>query len=239
MIPSPADTRTIVVTGVAHRGQVGEAVAEAFARAGHTVCVVAREIGDASARAGELVERGFDVRPFACDLADPAATARLARAVEEDAHRVDALVNLAGGFAMSGPVAESDPDVYARQYRINVETALMTTRAFLPALRQTRGAVVFVGSPPALPGARPKNLSAYAMAKAAVLVLMRAVAQEEAAHGIRANAIAPAAIRTRTNLETMPPGTSYVEREAVADAVIWLCSPAAEAVTGQVLELSP
>ena len=228
-----------MVTGVAHRGQVGEAVAEAFARAGETVYVVAREIGDASARAGELVKRGFDVRPFACDLADPAATARLARAVEENTHRVDALVNLAGGFAMSGPVAESDPDVHARQYRINVETALMTTRAFLPALRQTRGAVVFVGSPAVLPGARPKNLSAYSMAKAAVLALMRAVAHEEAAHGVRANAIAPAAIRTRTNLETMPPGISYVEREAVADAIIWLCSPLAAAVTGQVVELSP
>jgi len=228
-----------VVTGVAHRGQVGEAVAEAFAVAGDTVCVVAREIGDARDRAEALVERGFDVRPFACDLADPAATEALARTVEQSAGRVDALVNLAGGFAMSGPVADGDPDVYARQYRINVETALLTTRAFLPALRRARGAVVFVGSPPALPGGRARNVSAYAMAKAAVLVLMRAVAQEEAAYGVRANAIAPNAIRTQTNTESMPPDTRYVEREAVAAAIMWLCSGAARAVTGQVLELSP
>ena len=239
MNPTPARTRNIVVTGVAHRGQVGEAVADAFARTGDTVCVVARTMEDASARAAELATPGFDVRPFACDLADPAAAVELARAVEASAGRVDALVNLAGGFDVSGPVADAELDVYARQYQINVATALMATRAFLPALRRARGSVVFVGSPPALPGARPKNLSAYAMAKAAVLVLMRAVAQEEAGNHVRANAIAPAAIRTRTNTAAMPPGTSYVEREAVAATIAWLCSPAAAAVTGQVVELSP
>lgn len=239
MSPSPAGTRTIVVTGVAHRGQVGEAVAEAFAGERWVVCVVGRQLADSRARAAELVGRGFDVRPFACDLANPAATAILAREVIASAGRVDALVNLAGGFALSGPVAESDPDAYARLCRINVDTALMTTRAFLPALRESAGAVVFVGSAGALPGARVKNISAYAMTKTAVLVLMRAVAQEEAAHGVRANAIAPASIRTRANLEAMPPDTRYVEREEVASAIAWLCSPAASAVTGQIVELSP
>lgn len=239
VIASPAHTRNIVVTGVARRGQVGEAVAKAFASAGDTVCIVARELADATERATELVAHGFDVRPFACDLADPIATAGLARAVVEGAGRVDALVNLAGGFAVSGPVADGDPAVYDHQYRINVLTALMATRAFLPSLRRTQGAVLFVGSPPALPGRRSRNVSAYAMAKAAVLVLMRAVAQEEAAHGVRANAIAPAAIRTASNLDSMPPGAIYVEREVVAATIVWLCSAAAAAVSGQVVELAP
>ncbi|HVZ49560.1 MAG TPA: SDR family oxidoreductase [Gemmatimonadaceae bacterium] len=228
-----------MVTGVAHRGQVGEAVAEAFARQGDLVCVVARSADDANARSADLAARGHRALAFACDLADPAATSALAHAVASATGRIDALVNLAGGFAMSGPVADSDPATAAHLHRINVDTALLATRAFLPALRQSQGAVVYVASAAALPGARVRNVSAYAMAKTSVLVLMRAVAQEERAHGVRANAIAPAAIRTAANAESMPDDTRYVEREDVAAAVVWLCSPEAAAVTGQVVELSP
>jgi NAD(P)-dependent dehydrogenase (short-subunit alcohol dehydrogenase family) len=152
---------------------------------------------------------------------------------------VDVLVNLAGGFAFSGPVADSDPAVYARQYEINVSTAYVATRAFLPALRATSGAIVYVASASALPGARVRDVSAYAMAKTAVVALMRAVAQEERSYGVRANAIAPGAIRTSSNEASMPAGTRYVEREAVAEVIRFLASPAAAAITGQVVELSP
>lgn len=238
MSPPLARPRCVVVTGVARRGQVGEAVAEAFAAMGDTVCVVARDIRDATARAGDLTARGFDVRPFACDLADAVATVELARVVVASAGRVDALVNLAGGFDVSGPVADADPEVFARQYRINVATALMTTRAFLPALRQAQGAIVYAASHSALPGARARRVSAYVMAKSAVLALMRVVAQEEAVHKVRANAIAPTAIRTLTNTESMKSDTRYVERETVAATITWLCSASASAVSGQVLELA-
>lgn len=232
------ESRVVVVTGVAHPGQVGESVAEAFARQRDVVCIVARSQADADARAAELTDRGFDVRPFACDLADRSATTGLARAVLASTGRVDALVNLAGGFALSGPVADLDPAAAVHLHRINAVTAMMTTAAFLPELRRTRGAIVFVGSSVALPGGRVRNISAYAMAKAGVLALMRAVAQEERPHGVRVNAIAPASIRTATNMASMPPDAAYVEREEVAATIAWLCSPEASAVYGQVLELS-
>jgi NAD(P)-dependent dehydrogenase (short-subunit alcohol dehydrogenase family) len=80
-------------------------------------------------------------------------------------------------------------------------------------------------------------MSAYAAAKSGVLALMRAVAAEERARGVRANAVAPTAIRTRDNLEAMGEGVRYVERESVADVVLWLCSPAARNVSGQVFKL--
>jgi NAD(P)-dependent dehydrogenase (short-subunit alcohol dehydrogenase family) len=54
---------------------------------------------------------------------------------------------------------------------------------------------------------------------------------------VRANAVAPAAIRTAANLADMGADTSYVTREAVADVVLWLCSDAARAVTGQVVRV--
>lgn len=231
-------SRSVVVTGVAKPGQLGEAVAAAFLRDGASVSIVARNLADAEARASELRRIGGPVHAFACNLADPRATMILARDVLAAAGRVDVLANLAGGFAFTGPVADSVAEDYARQYEINVATAYAATRAFLPALRSTSGAIVFATSASALPGARSRGVSAYAMAKAAVIALTRAVAQEERAHGVRANAIAPGTIRTASNVAEMPDGTRYIDREAVAATILFLASPAAAAVTGEVVELS-
>jgi NAD(P)-dependent dehydrogenase (short-subunit alcohol dehydrogenase family) len=231
--------RSVVVTGVAHPGQLGDTVARAFAIAGDRVSIVARSIDDASARAGEMRADGLDAHPFACDLADPAATLQLAGEIRASAGHVHVLVNVAGGFAMSGPVAESDPAVWTRQLAINLGTAYATTRAFLPSLRETRGSVVFVASATALPGARLRNTSAYAVAKGGVVTLMRAVAQEELGNGVRANAVAPGTVRTRENAAALPGDTRYVEPASVASAILFLCSDRAAQVTGQVIELTP
>lgn len=236
--PSPA-RRSVVVTGVGRAGQLGETIARAFGQQGARVSIVARTAADANARAAALRAEGFDVHPFVADLADPVATAALAVQVIASAGRVDALVNAAGGFALSGPVAESDPALLAQQIAINLSTAYATTRAFLPALRASAGAVVFVASSSALPGARVKNASAYAIAKTGVLTLMRAVAQEERGHGVRSNAVAPGSIRTHDNLDSMPNDCKFVERESVAATILFLCSPAAAQVSGEVIELTP
>jgi NAD(P)-dependent dehydrogenase (short-subunit alcohol dehydrogenase family) len=228
-----------VVTGVARDGQLGDVIARRFAADGARVSIVARSLADASARANQMRAGGLDVHPYACDLADPEATVALAARVLADAGRVDALVNAAGGFAMSGPVGDSDPAMLSRQIAINLSTAYSATRAFLPALRVSRGAVVFVASASALPAARVKNASAYAIAKGGVVTLMRAVAQEELANGVRANAVAPGTIRTKDNTAALPPDTRFVEPGSVAATIAYLCSPDANQVTGQVIELSP
>jgi NAD(P)-dependent dehydrogenase (short-subunit alcohol dehydrogenase family) len=80
-------------------------------------------------------------------------------------------------------------------------------------------------------------MSAYAVSKSGVIALMRAVAQEEARNGVRANAVAPTSIRTAANLESMGTDASYVDRSDVASTVLWLCSDEASAVTGQIVKL--
>jgi 3-oxoacyl-[acyl-carrier protein] reductase len=97
---------------------------------------------------------------------------------------------------------------------------------------------VFFASAAALPGGRLAEMSAYAVSKAGVLTLMRAVAQEERENGVRSNALAPTSIRTAANLEAMGDSARYVEREEVADAVRFLCfSDAARSINGQVIQL--
>jgi len=142
---------------------------------------------------------------------------------------------------MSGPVGESDVTVWDTQLAINLRTAYVTSRGFLPMLRAGRGALVFFASETALPGASVAEASAYAVAKTGVVTLMRAIAAEEKKNGVRANAVAPAAVRTASNVSAMGEKGSasggYVEMSAVTEAVSFLCSPAASAITGQVIRL--
>jgi NAD(P)-dependent dehydrogenase (short-subunit alcohol dehydrogenase family) len=233
------DRRTIVLTGVGREGQVGEVVARAFAEEGAVLTLVDRDPDEVRQRAETLRASGHDVHAEHCDLTDPEQVAALARAVSErHGGRLHGLVNMAGGFAMSGPVAESDITVWRRQIDINLTTAYLATRAFLPLLRPVRGGIVFFAAAAALPDGKLAGMSAYVAAKSGVIVLTRAIAEEERDRGVRANAIAPTAVRTATNLDTMGEKTRYVEREDVARVALFLCSDDASAVTGQILRLA-
>jgi NAD(P)-dependent dehydrogenase (short-subunit alcohol dehydrogenase family) len=228
--------RSVVLTGVGREGQVGEAVAQAFAERGARVFLVGHREADARARAEALVAKGLRAAALAADLTDLGATAALAERVRDaTAGRLTALVHLAGGFEASGPVAESDPAVWQRQFAINATTAYLTARALLPLLRAGKGSIVFFASEAVLTGARTAELSAYVAAKSAVVALMHAIAQEEKGHGVRANAVAPTTIRTADNVASMGANTPMIAREAVADVVLWLCSDAARAVSGQII----
>ena len=230
--------RSVVLTGVGREGQVGEVVARAFADRGARVFLVDRMEDQVRARSDALIAAGLRSAALSADLSDPAAVDSLAARVRDaTGGRVHALVHLAGGFASSGPVADSDPTAWTRQFTINLTTAYLTARAFLPLLRATKGALVFFGSEAALPGARVSGVAAYAAAKSALLTLAQAIAQEERDSGVRANALAPASIRTASNVADMGADAAYVTREAVADVVLWLCSDAARAVTGQVVRV--
>jgi NAD(P)-dependent dehydrogenase (short-subunit alcohol dehydrogenase family) len=186
--------------------------------------------------------------------------AAFARVREAVGPALDALVCAAGGFAATGPLdAEPDGaaalDALQRQLAINLTTAYLATRGALPLLRApgrrptggdgTAARIVYVASAAVLPDGDPAGLAAYAAAKAGVLALMRAVAADERPRGdgaagrraVRANAVAPTAIRTAANAAAgMDPATA-VTREAVAGTVAWLAASTSAPVTGQVLRL--
>jgi len=227
-----------LITGVAKKGQVGEAVAATLARRGDTVLLVARDQQEAAERARELTDAGLAAHGYGCDLANSDAVGQLAaRVTAEHGDTLHALVNLAGGFGSTGPLAQSNPGAFDQQLRINLVTAYLTTRAFLTQLAKGHGSVVFFASEIVFDGAATKGVAAYAAAKSGVVAIMRSVADEGRALGVRANALAPASIRTATNEASMGTKVSYVEREDVAAAVAFLTSHAAAAITGQLIRL--
>ena len=228
----------IVLAGVGKRGQVGDVLARAFAGRGASLALLGRDPVEVEARAAELRAGGTDAAAYVCDLTDAAATEEAARRVGARTHeRAHALVSVAGGFGAGGPVASSPPDLLPRMLAINVTTAFNATRAFLPLLRPARGAVLYFASVAALPNATGAGVAAYAAAKSGVLALMRAVAAEEAPRGVRANAVAPSTIRTPDNIAAMGADARYVDPDALAEVVMFLCSEDARAVTGQVVRV--
>lgn len=239
---SEFERKLVVLTGVGRKGQAGEAIARAFAERGAVLALLDVSDSEVNARAAELRADGFTATAHAGDLSDADTAERLAADVIA-AHpgargAVHALINAAGGFGMTGPLDSSDPAQWRRMFMISADTAYGATRAFLPALRRDNGSIVYFASAASLPGGKVGGMAAYAGAKSAVLTLMRSVAQDERQYGVRANAVAPVAIRTAANIASMGEKDSYVERESVADVLLFLCSHAARNVSGQVLELT-
>jgi NAD(P)-dependent dehydrogenase (short-subunit alcohol dehydrogenase family) len=232
------DGKLVAITGVGRAGQVGETLAQRFAQLGATVALLDRDEEALLERAADLKRAGQKVIAVTTDLTNPDAVGKAAAQITNSGKTpLNALIAAAGGFAMSGPVVDSDPVAWQKQLQISLITAYLSTRAFLPSLRAARGSIVYFASAAALPGAKTANMSAYAVAKAGVLALMQAVSQEERSNGVRANALAPTSIRTAANVSAMGADQAYVERESVADAVQWLSSDGARDVTGQVIRL--
>lgn len=235
--------KLVVITGVGRAGQVGEALALGFAQRGATLALLDLQLEQVEERARTLRDAGYTVSAHAANLSDAdaargAADAVIAATTDRFGGGVHAVICAAGGFGMTGALDASDAGAWRKQFVINLDTAYGATRAFLPALRQAKGALVYFGSVASLPGGDPSGMAAYAAAKSGVLTLMSAVAHDEHANGVRANAVAPTAVRTAANLDTMGEGKEYVERESVADVVAFLASPLARNISGQVIRLA-
>jgi 3-oxoacyl-[acyl-carrier protein] reductase len=230
--------RYALLTGVGRPGQVGEAVANRLAQDGFEVLLVDRTPDNVQARAAEIIARGFRAHAYAADLSDADSVSDLFARIRQHGESLSAFVHLAGGFAVTGPIAETSVADWDRQLSINLRTAFLTSREAIPMLRKASGSAVFFSSESSIAGAKVARIGAYAVAKSAVTTLATAIAQEEREHGVRANVLAPAAIRTAANVADMA-GARFVERDDVAATVSWLCSEAAVAVTGQVIRLAP
>jgi len=220
--------RVVIVTG--GFGVLGQAVALEWLAGGSTVCVLGRRSGshpavDALGQAGACALTGVDV-------ADAAAASDAVADIESRFGRIDVLVNAAGAFKWTRVEDSAEAD-WADLWRANLRTALVMSRAVLPALRRTAtGRIVNVGAAGALEAASGMGL--YAASKAAVLKLTEAMARELHADGITVNAVLPTIIDTPANRRDMPDAdhARWVTPAALAKIIAFLASPDAQAITG-------
>ena len=253
MTPSSLSGQHALVTG-ASRG-IGAVVAAALAAEGARVSLLARDTQSLAQVAGQL---GKDsALPVVADVTDAASVRGAFAAARARFGPVHILVNNAGQAA-SAKFTDTDEALWHRIMGVNLTGTYLCAREAVPDMLQLgHGRIVNIASTAGLRGAA--YISAYVASKHAVIGLTRALALEFATRNITVNAVCPgyvdtdlvkqaiATIRNKTGrsesealaaLVATNPQQRLITPEEVANAVLWLCRPGSQSITGQSLIIS-
>jgi NAD(P)-dependent dehydrogenase (short-subunit alcohol dehydrogenase family) len=220
--------QTVMITGAA--GNLGQAVGAAFAAAGANLVLL--DLNEAALRKIATAGAG-DVLHRRVDLADPGSIAAAVEAAIARFGKIDALCNLAGGFHMGEKVHELPADKWNFMMELNAGSVLRMSQVVVPhMLKAGGGKIVNIGAFSALGG--KAEMGAYVASKSAVIRLTESMAAELRAHSINVNCVLPSIIDTPQNRASMPKADpkKWVAPEALADVLLFLCSPAARAIHG-------
>lgn len=220
--------RRVAVTGAF--GTLGTAVVGRVLAEGGLVAAIDHAAAPRSAAAfGDAVLIG------GVDLADAqGAKSALAQAAEA-LGGLDAIVNIAGGFAWE-KIEGSGLETWERMFRMNLLTSVAASQAALPwVLKSTSGRIINIGAAGAMKGELGKG--AYAASKSGVARFTEALAEELKDRGITVNALLPSVIDTPPNRADMPDAdfTRWVRPEQIGDAIVFLLSDRAQAITGALI----
>jgi NAD(P)-dependent dehydrogenase (short-subunit alcohol dehydrogenase family) len=231
MVALDLNGKVVAVTG--GFGSLGASVGRAAMAAGASVALLDRaEASKAPADLSQALALG------GIDLgSDGEASTAIAQVVER-LGRLDALVNVAGGFRWE-KIESGSIDTWDLLYRMNLRTAVGASQAALRhLLARGDGRIVNVGA-----GAAAKagvGMGAYAASKAGVARLTEALAEELKDHGVTVNAVLPSIIDTAANRADMPNAdfSRWVKPEQIADLIVFLLSDHARAITGALIPIS-
>ncbi|MBV9842169.1 MAG: SDR family NAD(P)-dependent oxidoreductase [Sphingomonadaceae bacterium] len=219
--------RVVAVTGGC--GVLGRAVIAELAARGAKPIAIDIATGGAPTEAADAF--------LGQDISAPAAAEALLGDIVAKHGTLDGVVNIAGGFVWQ-TVSEGAPESWERLYRLNVGTAYAMSRAAIPHLANSRGAIVNIGANGAVKAAA--GMGAYAASKAGVHKLTESLAEELKDQGVRVNAVLPSIIDTPVNRKDMPDASfdRWVAPGSLAKVIAFLLSDDAEAITGALLPVT-
>ena len=230
-----------VVTG-AGRG-IGRAIALRLSKAGAHVACVSRTAENAEKVANEIRATGAKAWSYAVDVADPKAVAASAEKILADAGRIDILINNAG-VTRDGLLMRMSEEDWDAVLNTNLRGAFSFTKAFSRHfIKQRSGRIINIASVIGLIG--NAGQCNYAASKAALIGFTKSIARELGSRGITCNALAPGFIetdmtaglndQTRADVLKRIPLNALGQPEDIAEGALFLASPSARYITGQVL----
>lgn len=218
-----------MITGAS--GNLGRAVAQAFAELGARLCLL-----DLKNKNGDDSERRLFLET---NLFDPDSVAAVVERAVGRFGRIDVLCNIAGGFRMGAPVHETSDADWDFLFDINARSILYAVRAVVPhMLKAGGGRIVNVGAYAAHRGAA--GMGAYVASKSAVIRLTETMAAELREKHINVNCVLPTVIDTPENRAAMPDADPrrWVAPQDLAAVVVFLASDAARAIHGAAVPVS-
>ncbi len=233
-----------IVTGAG--AGIGRGIAELFAQAGAAVVVSDLKMEAADTVAADISAQGGRAVGVACDVTNDEARQALVNAAVAAFGKVTVLVNNAGG---GGPQPFDMPmESFVWAYQLNVFSVFRLTQLCAPHIAAAGGGAVLNISSMAGEN-KNQRMASYASSKAAENHMTRNIAFDLGPMGIRVNAIAPGAIKTAALASVLTPDIEKAmlkhtplgrlgEARDIANAALFLCSPAASWVSGQVLTIS-
>ncbi|HEV8647402.1 MAG TPA: SDR family NAD(P)-dependent oxidoreductase [Burkholderiales bacterium] len=224
--------KIVAVTG--GFGQLGQAVVRAALDAGAQVAALDRARPPAE---GMLPAGAFALGEL--DLAEPDPAVRAMDQVAARFGGLDALVNIAGTFRWE-TLEKGSLDTWDLLYRVNLRSAVSTSKAALPhLLRRGGGRIVNIGAGAAAAKAGA-GMGAYTASKAGVAKFTEALAEELKDRNVTVNAVLPSIIDTPANRADMPSAdfSRWATPQAIADVIVFLLSEQARAVTGALIPVS-
>lgn len=235
------ENKIAIVTG-AGRG-IGRAIALKFAAEGADVVCVSRTLENSEKVAGEIRQAGRKAWAHALDVAEPKAVAETAEKILAEIPRVDILVNNAG-VTRDGLLMRMSDEDWDTVLNTNLRGAFAFCKALFRAFaKQRSGRIINIASVIGLIG--NAGQANYAASKAGLIGFTKSVARELASRGVTANVVAPGFIETdmtavlndeiKAEVLKKIPMNSFGHAEDIADAALFLASPAARYITGQVL----
>ena len=197
----------------------------------------------------QITASGGDAMLVGGDVSDAGEVERMAREVEDRYGRLDVLVNNAGSLIERRSFSEMTEDLWDRVISVNLKSVFLCSKAVLPMMkRQGSGRIINMTSVAARNGGGPGS-AAYATAKGGVSTLTRAMAKDLVSDNILVNAVAPGVITTpfhdrftppdvRENMAAAIPMGREGTPEEVAGAVLFLASPWANYLVGEIIEVN-
>ena len=219
-------------------GALGRAVAERFLSEGAKVAIpyiidaevpmLEQRLGGRFPKTNQLVSK--------VDVSNPDQLGKFVDEAVKKFGRIDALVNLVGGFWGGKPISETTIEEWQAMFDINLKPTFFCCKAVVPIMQKNKyGRIVSVASRSGLTGAG--DFAAYAITKGAIATFTYSLAEEVLSDGVLVNAIAPSTIDTEANRKAMPNAKHerWVKPEDIAKTLSFLCSELNQVTSGAVV----